>query len=116
MVREHPPRVPRREAVIEDRLAMDLTSLSNERTLLMYIRTALGFFAAGAALIRFFEDPVFVFIGWIFIPVGIAFLVFGIFRYRHVQRVLQRQWGLRSMEDDTATEQEPDSSRHDHDA
>lgn len=78
---------------------MDLTSLSNERTLLVYVRTALAFVAAGVALIRFFEDPGMVVIGWIFIPVGIAFLVFGIFRFNHVRRTLRRQWGLRSMDE-----------------
>ena len=94
---------------------MDLTSLANERTFLMYIRTALGFFAAGAALIRFFEKPVFVIIGWVFIPVGVFFLIFGIFRFRHVQRVLQEQWGLRSMEEGLSEEQkrgQPDDGPH----
>lgn len=92
---------------------MDLTSLANERTFLMYIRTALGFFAAGAALIRFFEKPVFVIIGWIFIPVGVLFLVFGVFRFRHVRRVLQEQWGLRSMEAGLPEEQKREPLRDD---
>jgi putative membrane protein len=94
----------RRAAVIEDRLAMDLTSMSNERTLLMYIRTALGFVAAGLALIRFFGDPVIVVIGWIFVPIGIAFVIFGIFRFNHVRQLLRRQWGLRSMGSDDLDE------------
>jgi putative membrane protein len=110
---DRPDRGRRRKFVIEEREAMDLTSLANERTLLMYIRTALGFFATGAALVRFFERSVFVTIGWVFIPVGVIFLVFGIFRFRHVQRVLQEQWGLRSMEEGLPEEQKSRPPHHD---
>jgi len=78
---------------------MDLTSLSNERTLLNYIRTALAFLASGVALIHFFEQPGMVIIGWALLPLGIACVVFGIVRFYHVRKVLQQQWHLRSMED-----------------
>lgn len=93
-----------RKAIIEDRLAMDLTSLSNERTLLTYIRTALAFVASGVALIQFFDDPGMVVIGWILLPVGIACAIFGIARFHHVRKVLRQQWRMRSMEDDVANE------------
>lgn len=96
----------RRAVVIQDRLAMDLTSLSNERTLLNYIRTALAFLAAGVALIRFFEKPGMIIIGWALLPLGVACAVFGIVRFNHVRRVLQQQWHLRSMEDDELEDDE----------
>ena len=89
-----------RQVVIQDRLAMDLTSLANERTLLMYVRTALGFLAAGVALIHFFENPWMVVAGWALIPLGFACAIFGVARYNHVRNVLRHQWHLRSMEDD----------------
>lgn len=79
---------------------MDLTSLSNERTLLTYIRTALAFVASGVALIRFFDDPGMVVIGWVLLPVGIACALFGVGRYRHVRKILRHQWQLSSMGDD----------------
>jgi len=84
--------------LIQDRLAMDLTSLSNERTLLNYVRTALAFLAAGVALIRFFEEPGMVIIGWVLLPLGIGCVVLGVWRYMHVRNVLRHQWHLRSME------------------
>jgi putative membrane protein len=87
-----------RRLIIEDRLAMDLTSLSNERTLLNYVRTALAFLASGVALIHFFEAPGMVIIGWALLPLGVACAVFGILRFNHVRKVLQQQWHLRSME------------------
>ena len=92
--------------VIQDRLAMDLTSLSNERTLLNYIRTALAFLAAGVALIRFFEKPGMIIIGWALLPLGIACAIFGFLRFNHVRKVLQHQWHLRSMEDDELEDDE----------
>jgi putative membrane protein len=95
-----------RKVVIQDRLAMDLTSLSNERTLLNYIRTALAFLASGVALIRFFEEPAMIVIGWALLPLGIACVIFGFVRFNHVRKVLQQQWHLRSMEDDDIEDDE----------
>lgn len=79
---------------------MDLTSLSNERTLLNYVRTALAFLAAGVALIRFFEQAGMVIIGWVLLALGIGCAILGVVRFNHVRKVLQHQWHLRSMEDD----------------
>jgi putative membrane protein len=95
-----------RRLIVEDRLAMDLTSLSNERTLLNYIRTALAFLASGVALIHFFEKPGMIIIGWVLLPLGVACAIFGILRFNHVRKILQHQWHLRSMEDDELEDDE----------
>jgi putative membrane protein len=95
-----------RAVVIQDRLAMDLTSLSNERTLLNYVRTALAFLASGVALIHFFEAPGMVIIGWALLPLGVACAIFGILRFNHVRKILQQQWHMRSMEDDELEDEE----------
>ena len=78
-------------------MALDLTSLSNERTLLTYVRTALAFFAAGVALIRFFGDRILIITGWLFIPAGVALGVFGVVRHRRVRRQLLARWGPSSV-------------------
>jgi uncharacterized membrane protein YidH (DUF202 family) len=62
------------DTLIPNRLAKDLTALSNERTLLSYVRTALAFFATGMALIRFFVVPFHILIGEIFVSLGCAVL------------------------------------------
>lgn len=82
----------RREREASARMALELTSLSNERTLLTYVRTALAFFAAGAALIRFFAEPAFVIAGWVFLPVGILLGIFGALRFRRTRQLLRAQW------------------------
>lgn len=85
---------------------MDLTSLSNERTLLNYVRTALAFLASGVALIHFFERPIMIAIGWALLPLGVACAIFGVVRFNHVRKVLQQQWHMRSMEDDDLVERD----------
>lgn len=89
-----------RDALIQDRFAMENTSLSNERTLLMYIRTALSFLVAGVALIHFFTESWLVAAGWIFLPVGCAFAAFGVGRFRYVRHVIHDQWRMRLLGED----------------
>lgn len=84
--------VERRDREASARLALELTSLSNERTLLTYVRTALAFFAAGAALIRFFDEPAFVIAGWVFLPVGVLLGIFGAVRFHRTRQLLRAQW------------------------
>lgn len=82
-----------RGAVVHDRLAMDLTLLSNERTLLAYVRTALAFLAAGAALIaRLAGGGAWVDAGWVLVGIGILTGIFGALRYFQTRRELNRWW------------------------
>lgn len=79
-----------------DLLALDRTRLANERTLLAYLRTSLGFAAAGATLWRLSPDiaadRAF---GAALVAVGVVLLVVGVFRflteharYRHMRDAL----------------------------
>jgi putative membrane protein len=83
-----------RSAVVHDRLALDLTTLANERTFLAYVRTALAFVAAGAALLSDFlgGGRRITAVGWVFIALGIAIGIVGIVRYVQVRRALRTQW------------------------
>lgn len=72
---------------VNDILSADRTALSNERTLLAYIRTALTFGVAGATLLRFFEGgPVTQVTGAALIVVGIVLGVFGLIRFVSIRR------------------------------
>ena len=75
---------------LRDDLARLRTELANERTFLAWLRTALGLIAAGAALIRFFQDFWTVGGGVVLIAAGIASLVGGILRFRSVRARISR--------------------------
>lgn len=69
-------------ASLADQLALDRTRLANERTLLAYLRTALGFAAAGATLWRLFPtSPADRALGIIGIVFGTGLLVVGTWRF-----------------------------------
>ena len=81
------------DGLLRDVLAIDRTVLANERTLLAYGRTLLGLVAAGATVIHFAA-------AWWATPVGIALgglglglFGFGMWRYRLVNRHLERARG-----------------------
>ena len=70
-------------------LTIGRTIMANDRTLLSFSRTSLAFFAAGIGLIKYLDHPAYDVIGWIFIGLAGAFLIWGTHRYRHVKSILQ---------------------------
>ncbi|MDO8674823.1 MAG: DUF202 domain-containing protein [Candidatus Omnitrophota bacterium] len=67
------------------------TILANERTLLAYIRTALALLIFGMAAIKFFPDtPIIAFLGWIFMAWGLIILIWGVFHFRKVSKLIQK--------------------------
>lgn len=73
-----------------EQLAAYRTDLANERTGLAYARTALTLFVVGITFIKFFDDPVFVVSGMVFIPLGVAVAFFGLDRYRRMRKTISR--------------------------
>ncbi|SNR67007.1 DUF202 domain-containing protein [Hymenobacter mucosus] len=67
---------------LRDKLALERTHLANERTVLAYVRTGMALVVAGFSLINFFRDYLYVWVGVVFVPVGIGITVAGWFRYR----------------------------------
>ncbi len=68
--------------ILRDELAIDRTLLANERTLLAYLRSGIALLIAGVSIINFAEQFWFMAIGIACIPIGIAVVFFGAFRYR----------------------------------
>ncbi len=67
---------------MSDHLAVDRTSLANERTFLAYVRSALAISAVGFGLIKVIETtPALVVFGWILFSIGIVVLVIGTIRF-----------------------------------
>lgn len=76
--------------ILRDHLAIDRTVLSNQNTFLAYIRTALTFVIAGLTFIKFFQIPAIVYLGWAFLPIGVATFVVGFIRYNRLRMKLAR--------------------------
>ena len=73
-------------------LAVIRTDLANRRTLLAYVKTALGMAIAGLGFFKFAnEDPVLVTIGLAALPVALAVLVYGIVDYLRVRRAIEAE-------------------------
>ncbi|TXK52816.1 DUF202 domain-containing protein [Pontibacter qinzhouensis] len=66
---------------IRDSLAMERTKLANERTFLSYERTAVAMILGGLTFIKLFDDLIYVGLGILAIPAGIAIGVFGYMRF-----------------------------------
>jgi uncharacterized membrane protein YidH (DUF202 family) len=76
-----------------DMLAFGRTKMATERTLLSFINTSIGLLASGIGFIKFLEHPVLSAIGWILIPLSFLFLLWGIKRYRFVNKLLRKSYG-----------------------
>ncbi len=66
-------------------LAITRTDLANRRTLLSYLKTAIGLFVSGAALLRLSDDSRLELMGLVFMPLSLVVVVIGIVDYR-IQR------------------------------
>lgn len=73
-----------------DLLSIERTELANKRTLLAYIRTAFSLFLASLGIIEFFENQYLIYLGFIFIPVAIMFLIIGIIRFKQSESKIDR--------------------------
>ncbi|EKD86976.1 MAG: hypothetical protein ACD_37C00089G0014 [uncultured bacterium] len=77
------------QLILRDHLAIDRTVLSNESTLLAYIRTGLAVIAAGATLVHFFIEIYVQITGGIIIIAGILILILGYKRYRNMDKSIK---------------------------
>ena len=80
------------QLILRDRLAADRTILSNERTFLAYIRTALTLFIAGLSFVHFeiLGSPIVD--GTIcatFVVLSIATFLVGLVRYKRMQALIR---------------------------
>jgi putative membrane protein len=74
---------------LNDALALDRTALSNERTLLAYIRTSMTLLVVGGTILHFFESLILLIIGGFFIAIAVIAIVAGVARFRRMYGILQ---------------------------
>lgn len=78
------------ELILRDHLAIDRTVLSNESTLLAYIRTSLAVIAAGGTLIHFFSESYIDLLGAFLIISGIFILLWGYTRFKRMDKEIKK--------------------------
>jgi putative membrane protein len=81
----------RSDTLVRDRLARQRTELANERTLLSYIRTAMGFFIVGIPAVWWLELPGVQALGVVSLVVGVAFLGVGVWRFFTIKAGIDQQ-------------------------
>ncbi|MHB1606793.1 MAG: DUF202 domain-containing protein [Leptospirales bacterium] len=75
---------------IADYLAIDRTIMANERTLLAYVRSAVGLLIAGLALIRFFHQThfdIYQIAGFAALLVALSIMIYGIRDFIHMHKI-----------------------------
>jgi putative membrane protein len=74
-----------------EELALLRTRLSNERTFLSYVRTALALGAAGLGLVFLIDGLLTDVLGWVLLAVGVAVLGFGVWRFVRLRGRLDQE-------------------------
>jgi inner membrane protein YidH len=74
------------ELILRDQLAIDRTLLANERTLMSYLRSGAALFIAGVSIIHFSHEIWFTVTGFLCLPFGFFTALFGVFRYRKMDK------------------------------
>ncbi|MEI6638868.1 MAG: DUF202 domain-containing protein [Chlorobium sp.] len=74
------------ELILRDELAIDRTILANERTLLAYLRSGVSLIIAGVSIMHFVQFGWFLAVGLFCVPVGIVTGIFGVYRYRLINK------------------------------
>ena len=82
-------RFEKSDLILRDELAIDRTILSNERTLLAYVRASLTLVIVGLTFLHFIETGFLRIAGIIFIPLGIFTGLYGYHRFARMKRMIQ---------------------------
>lgn len=75
--------------ILRDYLAMQRTSLANERTLFAYIRTSLYLILGGVGLLGLKDFEQLKWVGYLALAVSGIILVYGVVRYQMLKRKLR---------------------------
>jgi putative membrane protein len=75
---------------IRDSLALTRTIMSNERTLLSYVRTGMTFLVAGAGIFQFVTEKSYILmlVGWLLIVVGGMIFAWGVLHFLRLRNNL----------------------------
>lgn len=77
------------EIILRDYLAMERTTLANERTLLSYIRSSLYLLVGGIALLKLENFENLHLLGYLSLILTVCFVVIGLYRYQKLKSRLK---------------------------
>ncbi|HFS68058.1 MAG TPA: DUF202 domain-containing protein [Flavobacteriia bacterium] len=78
------------ELPLNDLLTVEMTYLSNERSLLAYMRTFMVFLSSGIAILKIQILDKFLSLGYLLIILSVIILIIGIFRFFKVKKNVKR--------------------------
>lgn len=90
----HPTFTNREPLILRDHLALERTRLSNERTLLSYIRSSLYLLIGGIALIQVEGYGDLRYVGYLALLICVLSLVVGFYRFHRLRNQLDRYAGM----------------------
>ncbi len=79
---------PSQTKEIQLKLTLEMTYLSNERSILAYLRTFIVFISTGIAILNIEKFKNYTIWGYLTIIVGILILIIGIFRFIYVNKTI----------------------------
>jgi putative membrane protein len=88
MIKKPYDRFEQSELILRDELAIDRTLLSNERTLLAYLRSAAAMMIAGVSIIHFSGEGWFRAVGFACIPGALLTSLIGLLRFRKMDKAI----------------------------
>lgn len=97
--------------ILRDFLAMERTALANERTLFSYIRSGIYLVLAAVAFIQLEGFKPMRWVGFTLIGLSLFLFIFGIVRYRILQKKLRGFYNTMEKEEDSNKPSEKDKSK-----
>jgi len=91
---KHPQFRSQEPLILRDHLALERTRLSNERTLLSYIRSSLYLLIGGIALIQIEGYGDLRFVGYLALFLCVVFVLVGFYRFFRLREQLDRYYRL----------------------
>lgn len=101
------------EIILRDYLAMERTTLANERTLLSYLRSSLYLLVGGIALLKLENFENLQLVGYIALILAVVFVLIGFYRFQKLRKRLKvyykeiDQMRLKKREENKTSENDP---------
>jgi len=91
---------PKGEYILRDFLAMERTTMANERTFFAYVRISFYLVIVGIALVELENFEAVQWLGFALFGISVFLIIFGIVRYQMMQKKLNRYYEGMEVEQD----------------